>query len=148
MKCASAGEIDPGAPAGTDGYVLVVDDDEDMRGSLADILAENGFRVVTAAGANEALAMIAVRGKPCLMLLDWTMPDVGGREMLELLAGRKHLADLPVCIATSLPELAMAQAPDVPVIDKARLDAVLGAARRYCRPAVDGLAASEMGARP
>ena len=42
--------------------LLVVDDDEMNRDMLGRRLERNGFRVVTAAGGSEALAVIANRG--------------------------------------------------------------------------------------
>ena len=71
------------ANAGTS--VLVVDDDKDIRESLAQVLADEGFRVKVAANGLEALEEIA-RTPPDVVLLDLMMPIVTGWEVLDRLA--------------------------------------------------------------
>jgi two-component system chemotaxis response regulator CheY len=63
--------------------VLIVDDAEFMRAMLKDILAEMDLKVVAEAGdGDEAIALYSQR-KPDLVLLDITLPTVGGIEALE-----------------------------------------------------------------
>ena len=70
--------------------VLVVDDDPGLRGVLARALAEAGYRVLTAADGEEALALAGtLAGKLGLVITDVRMPVMDGFT----LAG--HLAHLP-----------------------------------------------------
>lgn len=57
--------------------VLIVDDDPAIRKMLVEVLALEGYPTETAAGGEEALAMLA-RSAPRLILLDLLMPGVDG----------------------------------------------------------------------
>jgi len=67
--------------------VLAVDDEPGIRLLLKLDLAEQGFRVVTAAGASEALAEMDAN-RPDLILLDVVMPGMTGFELLEAIRAR------------------------------------------------------------
>jgi two-component system nitrogen regulation response regulator NtrX len=62
-------------------YILVVDDEADIRGLLKEILSEEGYEVDVAANAAQARASRA-RQIPDLVLLDIWMPDVDGITLL------------------------------------------------------------------
>jgi putative two-component system response regulator len=67
----------------TDGPVtlLVVDDEEPIRNALRKFLIQQGYEVVTAAGGEEALAVLQ-RQKITGMLLDVNMPGITGVELV------------------------------------------------------------------
>jgi len=69
--------------------VLVVDDDADARELLALVLANCGAEVVTAAGADEALAELE-RVRPHVIISDVGMPGVDGYELLRRVRARGH----------------------------------------------------------
>jgi CheY-like chemotaxis protein len=77
-------------------WVLVVEDDEDLRANVGDILSLEGYEVVLAAHGGEALEVLRCRGEadaPCCVLLDLMMPVMDGRTFLETLAAESpHLA--------------------------------------------------------
>jgi DNA-binding response OmpR family regulator len=78
--------------------VLLVDDDPGIRRTLAIGLELEGFAVVPASGGRAALeAVVTVR--PAAMLLDLTMPDLDGLEVLERL--RADGNDVPVCVLSA-----------------------------------------------
>ena len=56
--------------------ILVVEDDETMRGALGDLLDDEGHEVVTAAHGGEALAHLT-EGEVDLIVLDIAMPERG-----------------------------------------------------------------------
>ncbi|MCC7141753.1 MAG: sigma-54-dependent Fis family transcriptional regulator [Candidatus Eisenbacteria bacterium] len=62
--------------------VLVVDDDEALRRALADRLRFWGHEVTTAASGEDALTLLGQRSFD-LLLLDLSMPGIGGLEVLE-----------------------------------------------------------------
>lgn len=65
--------------------VLVVDDNEDVRGLLRIAFARNDIQVVGTAGdSREALAM-AQHDQPGIILLDVNLPEVAGLDLLPLL---------------------------------------------------------------
>jgi DNA-binding response OmpR family regulator len=75
-----------------------VDDDPDIRGVLAEFLAEEGYRTSVAATGREALAQLESRDSvPDLMLLDLMMPEIDGYAVLEHLR-QNMLQEFPVLI--------------------------------------------------
>ncbi len=63
-------------------YILVVDDEPDIRQLVSEILEDEGYQVDTAENAKEARAKWAQR-KPDLVLLDIWMPDEDGISLLK-----------------------------------------------------------------
>jgi DNA-binding response OmpR family regulator len=86
-----------GAPNGT---ILVVDDDPALRDVLGHVLAEDGWRVLTASDGHEALASVE-RDQPTAMVLDLMIPHVDGFEVLRALRSRPATHDLPVIVVTA-----------------------------------------------
>jgi two-component system nitrogen regulation response regulator NtrX len=74
--------------------ILVVDDEDGIRRSLAGILSDEGFDTTPACDGEEALASIASEGLPDLVLLDIAMPGRDGVEILVEL--RERWPALPV----------------------------------------------------
>jgi DNA-binding response OmpR family regulator len=61
--------------------VLIVDDDTDLRGALAEQLELDDQFIVHQAGAGEAGVKLAQEQRPDLVLLDVDLPDIDGREV-------------------------------------------------------------------
>jgi two-component system response regulator ChvI len=82
--------------------VLVVDDDEFFRESLAQNLADAGFVVETAANGEEAIEHLAGGNEPPadLVILDWKMPGLTGIEVLRRV--RQGGVETPVIFLTTL----------------------------------------------
>ena len=78
--------------------ILVVEDDDDLRTALADILTDSGYAAVTAAAGSEALAALA-RQRFSLVLTDVQMQPMDGFELL--LAIREQGIDVPVMMMTA-----------------------------------------------
>jgi two-component system response regulator AtoC len=73
--------------------VILVDDDEDVRTSLAEALGEGDYEVEIASSVEEALRLLD-RGAPDVVLSDVRMPGVDGLELLRLLRERAPQADV------------------------------------------------------
>jgi signal transduction histidine kinase len=85
------------------GSVLVADDQPTLRRMLRSVLASLGFDVVVAAGGAEALARFReLRGQLRLVILDLTMPDLNGDEVLREI--REVDPELPVILSTGFAE--------------------------------------------
>jgi DNA-binding response OmpR family regulator len=78
--------------------ILVVDDDETLLNTVHDTLVVEGFRVIGATGAVEALFLLAKRN-PDLVLLDIMMPEYDGFQALEMV---RHYSNIPVIMLTCL----------------------------------------------
>jgi len=80
--------------------VLVVDDDEDIRETLSEILGANGFEVSTASNGREALARL--RATPhALVVLDLMMPVMTGWEFREAQMRDAAIATVPVIVISA-----------------------------------------------
>jgi CheY-like chemotaxis protein len=75
--------------------VLVVDDSRDIRDVWHDWLTIWGFDVEEAANGAEAVEKVAA-SRPDLVLMDWTMPVLGGLHATELLKADAATANVPV----------------------------------------------------
>lgn len=64
--------------------IFVIEDDEDIRSMLQQVLEYRGFHVALASNGREALDLLHVGLKPCLVLLDLMMPDMDGIEFRNL----------------------------------------------------------------
>lgn len=60
--------------------VLIVDDDPELRRFLTGELSVEGYKVVAAGSAQEALTRVR-EAHPDLVVLDWTLPDFSGLEV-------------------------------------------------------------------
>ncbi|MGB9423554.1 MAG: ATP-binding protein [Candidatus Acidiferrum sp.] len=80
--------------------ILIVDDDEISRYVVKNLLANRGYRLLEANGGNEGLR-IARENKPRLIVLDLSMPDISGFDLLDILKQDSATKDIPVVIYTS-----------------------------------------------
>ncbi len=80
--------------------MLVVDDDKDIRESLAEILEEEGFEVSAAENGQLALEAIG-RSVPDVMLLDLMMPVMNGWQVLEALRCSLTLPQIQVVVLSA-----------------------------------------------
>ena len=89
-------------PGGGAGTVLLVEDDEDIRASVGDILREEGFGVVTAVDGDDALRYLrAAAEPPRLILLDLMMPVMDGWAFRAAQLADERLAKIPVVILSA-----------------------------------------------
>ncbi len=78
--------------------VLIVDDDQNMTRTLADILTAFGHSVQTASSAAEGLAKLATDAYHCV-ISDVRMPDISGVDFYQAI--RQSYGDLPVLLITA-----------------------------------------------
>jgi DNA-binding response OmpR family regulator len=78
--------------------ILVVDDDEAIRTLLQEELEEEGYKVLIATNARDALKMVAAEALD-LVILDIRMPGMDGLEALPRILGIKE--GLPVIMNTA-----------------------------------------------
>jgi DNA-binding response OmpR family regulator len=78
--------------------ILVVDDDEAIRTLLQEELEEDGYKVLIATNARDALKMVAAEALD-LVVLDIRMPGMDGLEALPRILGIKE--GLPVIMNTA-----------------------------------------------
>jgi CheY-like chemotaxis protein len=76
--------------------VLIVDDHVDSRELLSTILQEIGVSVAEAGTGREALLRVALPPQPRLVLLDLSLPDCHGTEVVQTLRSTPATRDIPV----------------------------------------------------
>ena len=75
--------------AAQDATILVVDDDASVRKALARLFQAHGYRVESYQSADDYLKHAAVSDKPSCMILDLSMPGLGGLDLQQELARRE-----------------------------------------------------------
>ena len=80
--------------------ILVVDDMEELRETLAEFLRDKGYSVITASNGAEALERLLSGPRPSLVLMDLEMPMMSGWEVLASLGQNPDLASLPVIVVS------------------------------------------------
>ncbi|MCO5166523.1 MAG: response regulator [Planctomycetes bacterium] len=81
--------------------VLVVDDDEEMRTTLVEVLALEGIDAVTARHGAEAFERLRAGLTPDAILLDLMMPVMSGWEFREQQRRDPALAAIPVMVLSA-----------------------------------------------
>lgn len=87
--------------------ILVIDDDKDIRDTLAELLELEGFGVMKAQNGLEGYALLDSNEKPCMILLDLMMPVMTGWEFLKEFQTEKRagLANIPLVVTSGAAEL-------------------------------------------
>ncbi len=81
--------------------VLVVDDDFDIRDTLADILSDAGYAAAFASDGFEALSWLRANPAPALILLDWMMPNCDGATFRAKQREDPAISGIPVVLLTA-----------------------------------------------
>jgi CheY-like chemotaxis protein len=119
------------------GWVLVVDDDLDVRESLCEALRDEGWCATGAGDGLEALAEMRRDAPPSLILLDLWMPRCNGYEFLAELRRGADISAVPVVLLTADTKLdgTPASVGAVAYLQKpVRLEQLLETVQQYCPP--------------
>jgi CheY-like chemotaxis protein len=82
-------------------YVLIVEDDPDMRESMESVLTYAGHAITAVADGLEALTWLTTNtAPPCVMVLDLMMPGMNGFELRARMRADPVLASIPVLVLT------------------------------------------------
>lgn len=84
--------------------ILVVEDEQDLRMTVAEVLRMEGYTVETASHGREALEVLEGGGRPELILLDVMMPVMDGHAFRRRQLEEPEYADIPVLLFTSSKE--------------------------------------------
>jgi CheY-like chemotaxis protein len=86
--------------AGT--QVMIVDDDVQLRQSVAEILETEGYEVLSVSTGEAALARLALGAQPAAVILDLWLPGMGSAEFARRLRGRSG-DHIPIIVLTAWP---------------------------------------------
>ena len=118
--------------------ILVVEDDADVRETLAELLEAAGYQIAGAANGRQALEYLRWARPPGLILLDLMMPVMDGHQFRQRQRQDPVLASIPIAVVSVVrpnsDEMAALEPAGwlvKPVDPKALLDIV----QRHCGPA-------------
>jgi CheY-like chemotaxis protein len=86
--------------------ILLVEDEDELRESMCDLLEGGGYSVVAVCDGQEALEALPRVENLCVVLLDLLMPRMNGWEFFEKMRARPELAGVPVVVHSSAPSRA------------------------------------------
>jgi CheY-like chemotaxis protein len=124
----------------TDCRVLVVEDDQDSREAIVDLLTVEGYDAEGARDGKEALEILHKGDfRPDVIILDLYMPTMNGQELRDALQAEARFKHIPVIVCTG----ALAAPPEPGAFDTLEkpidIDSLLAVVRRGCaaRPKSD-----------
>lgn len=91
--------------------ILVVEDDADIRETIAEVLQDDAYQPVVAADGAAALAQLRkAEPKPCVILLDVMMPILDGKGFRAFQQQDPELREIPVVVLSAHADAAAAAA--------------------------------------
>jgi excisionase family DNA binding protein len=97
--------------------VLLVDDDVEIRDTLTEFFADEGYQALVAADGEQALALLQnTSPPPSVIILDLSMPTMSGEQFRQAQLGDPRLAGIPIIVVTgdrkrSIPGAVMLRKP-------------------------------------
>jgi two-component system cell cycle response regulator DivK len=80
--------------------VLVVEDQEDNRRIMRDLLSSAGYEIIEAVSGEEGVTLAETQG-PDLILMDIQLPGLDGYEATRRIKAKPGLARIPIIVVTS-----------------------------------------------
>ncbi len=85
----------------SDGQVLIVDDDAEVREVVRSTVQGTGMRTAEAHNGRAALDWLHDHARPALILLDLMMPEMDGFEFLDRVRDDDELHEIPIVVLTA-----------------------------------------------
>lgn len=117
--------------------ILVVDDDQELRATLVEVLTSEGLTVRAAANVDQALALLE-EGPVHLLLLDLVMPGTDGMTAIPLfkkLAPRARIIMMTAFASVQNAVQALQQGADDYIVKPFKIEALMLAVRRNLQEA-------------
>jgi CheY-like chemotaxis protein len=113
--------------------VLIVEDDEDLREMMAQLLTLEGYDAASVANGREALDYLQHSSTPNVILLDLMMPVMDGWEFRRQLEADPALAPVPVIVLSALDQVRALNIHAAAFLKKPLdFDRLLALVRGYC----------------
>lgn len=104
--------------------ILVIDDDQDMCASLADVLSlDSDYNVITSSEPRKAIEMVRKR-KYSLIVIDYKMPEIDGLETIRAL--KQLRPSIPIVMLTAF--------LSTDLVEKAQKEGVLTVLSKFIWP--------------
>ena len=85
--------------------ILIIEDEADIRESLADVLGLRGYDVATVVNGREALERLEAGLTPCLIILDLMLPVMSGWEFRRQQLANDKWAEIPTVLLSGITNL-------------------------------------------
>ena len=82
--------------------ILLIEDDEDIRDDLAELLMDEGYRVITTSNGQEAWDELESGVDPTVIVLDLMMPVMSGWDFRQRQLSDPRLAKVPVVVLSGV----------------------------------------------
>ncbi len=87
--------------------ILIIEDDDGVRQSLADVLHDEGYQILTATNGAHALDLLLEQEPlPSLIVFDLMMPGMDGIEFRKRQLSNERFAAIPVIVISARPDVA------------------------------------------
>ena len=83
--------------------ILLVEDNREIRDTVATLLESEGYRVFRAENGEHGMEVLKTMPRPCLILLDMMMPVLDGHGFMKLLQADEALISIPVVVVSAVP---------------------------------------------
>lgn len=84
--------------------ILIIEDDENVRKNIGELLSEEGYNILSAANGKFGM-MVAKESLPDLIISDIMMPEKNGYELLKELSSLKETGHIPFLFLSAKAEL-------------------------------------------
>ncbi len=84
--------------------ILLVEDDDDIRESLSELLRSRGYAVTAVTNGRDALARLQSGPAPCIIILDLMLPIMDGWEFRAQQMTNPAWAAIPVVVLSGVPD--------------------------------------------
>ena len=113
--------------------ILVVEDDDDIRNAIVDLLETEGYITESAINGKDALDKLSQIDRPCLVLLDMMMPIMNGRQFLDTVMKDSRLAPIPILIVSAVADKTNTEGSVGFLKKPIDIDVVLNVVSQYCQ---------------
>lgn len=113
-------------------WVAVIEDDEDIRNTLKDVLSEEGYDVHTAENGAQGLNLLGASAGPCVILLDLMMPIMNGWEFIVACRGDQRLSSIPIVVLTAAGNASKPDGASILMRKPLNIDTLLKVVEDYC----------------
>lgn len=82
-------------------YILLIDDEPDLRECIAELLEGEGYKVTQAENGKTGLEKLKSADLPQVIVLDYMMPVMDGKTFCEIASKDSRLNSIPIILLTA-----------------------------------------------
>ena len=82
--------------------VLIAEDDPTSQRLVATVVEQFGFSAIKCVNGRQAWEVLSNNPEICLVITDFMMPEMDGRDLVRLIRGHENFRQLPVIIVSAV----------------------------------------------